>query len=159
MRRGQTVRGFTEAELGFFLTLLLLFVYLMTRPPESPATTDTVSRVAFDSVRVSLVAAQAKLDSIERQRLRSRQRPGCLEKGLATGPLFQARVLDADVVLIAGRQRSLSRLEQAFGPELARADSAGCVHVVKLSAETDVMASVYQQVIRRLQKHFYVNFD
>jgi hypothetical protein len=150
--------GFTEAELGFFLAILLLIVSAMIGKTESAGRMETVPKATFDSVMDSLTIIEERLDSVLKENLRSRAKPSCIEKRLVAAPLLRVTVLAADSVLVDGRRLSMATLQLLHATDLARADSAQCVHVVEVSASSTLAARAYHTAIQRLRRAYYVRF-
>lgn len=170
MSQRQTVIGFTEAELGFFLVFAMLLLFLVTRRPvfatAGPTDSVTVATHTLDSLQRQANAAntvQQQRDSL-RQRLaelgdtgkRSRMTPSCKEKGLATGPLFDATVRGIDDFELGGDRLDAASIRQRFSAELARSAAAGCRHTARLFYAPGLSADMLQSGMQHLARFVYV---
>ncbi len=149
MRRSQTVIGFTEAELGFFLVLVVLGTVIVgTRPPSS----ETVPKTQYDSLQHELDRARDSL-----QKLRSRILPSCRVKGVAEGILFRASINGRDQFVLNGRLVSLADLHREFYTQMRAATAGGCIHEIDLMLGKSVTASELWVGLVRLRRDFRVN--
>jgi len=184
MRDRQSIIGFTEAELGLFAAILLLIfsihpVSRPIRPPDRerpiPQDRTTPSIGAFQKLsqqNKDLLQGKDQTDkqnidlSEENRRLqqeidklkglKSRQRPACTEKGLATGFLFGVTIVGADNFRIGDSTFDLAGLLRQFGPQLSAAAKAGCVQSIRAYYDRDLSLDDSIEARKALQLHFYL---
>lgn len=115
MDERQSVLGFTEAELGFFLAALCLVLWLVSTaaapPPPPPAPEAAVPADSARTLEEKLAAARLERDSLDDayQRLRdsvSGILPNCTRIGRAEGPLWTITVSGRDRVRFEREQMS-----------------------------------------------------
>jgi hypothetical protein len=162
----QSIIGFTEAELGFFLALLclILFVVAAANAAQSPAPLETKPTVSItaDSMRKllgdleasnrRLANLEAQLDSLRDRR--SRITPSCKEKGVAAGPLFTIAVVAPDRFILEGQTLSIQDVLAKTGANRAEAQRAGCVHEIRVEYLSSLSASELDQGWRLLDPEF-----
>jgi hypothetical protein len=172
-RDRQSIIGFTEAELGFFLAILFALLYVLATVParaddgavvemeQIPADSllalrDSLARITEErdtvaAARERLAAEQRRLeerrltleDSLGEIRKKSNITPNCTEKGLATGPLFRVVILGRDAFLVEGRTVPLSGVRAHAAEALQAAHAAGCIHRINVGFAGDVQTEDY----------------
>ncbi len=149
MRRGQTVIGFTEAELGFFLVLVVLGTLVAGSKSPPP---DVVPKTEYDSLRHELDRARDSL-----QKLKSRIMPSCRDKGFAQSILFRVSISGSDQFVLNGSLVSLADLHREFGEQMQAARTRGCIHEIDVMRGRSLTASDLWAGLLRLRRDFRVN--
>jgi hypothetical protein len=177
MRDRQSIIGFTEAELGFFVAVLLLAVFLerrstapsAERPRKDAAVELQQARIQIGHLEQRLADLPATQSDLGRERqsaktetqaikgLRSRQKPSCRERGVAKGFLLNVTVEGSNSFKVGDTVMNLAGLLGSVEPRLAVARQADCVESVRIFYDYR-RVSLGQAVIARhsLQEHFYV---
>jgi hypothetical protein len=174
MSERQSIIGFTEAELGFFLALLCLVLFVVaaakpiemagevtTEPAPEPAEPagivlppDSLARLA---TRIAHLVA--RIDTLETtidtlQGRRSRIAPACVERGLAQGPLFTVVAVDRARYALGPDTVGIAELLERTRSERAAAERAGCVHQVRIGFLPTLGAPEYDRSRRELAASF-----
>jgi hypothetical protein len=148
----QSIIGFTEAELGFFLALLCLILFVIAAakpnpPPQPPEPKGAViPQDSLDRLLHELHASAQRIATLEatidtlRDR-RSRITPSCSEKGIASGPLFTVAVISPNRFRLDGAPVSIEEILARTQAERAAAKRAGCVHAVRVAYLSSLSAS------------------
>ena len=160
MSRAQAVMGFTEAELGLFLVLVLLAAAVGA----SPSGTTTVRRSTLDSALARGAtldtALQVTRDSLQRLRdLRSRQTPTCRERKVAEGPLFTVTVLASNRFHIGNEILTLQGIHGRYGDAMGIARTQRCRHQIRVRYDSRVNADDLWTALRVLRKDFNTDME
>ncbi len=152
--------GFTEAELGLFLVLVLLAAAVGASPSE----TATPRRSTLDSGMARVAALDSALritrDSLQRLRdLRSRQTPTCRERNLADGPLFTVTVLGSNRFQIGAEVLTLQGIQGRFRNEMGIARAQKCRHQIQVRHDSHVSADDLWTAFRALRKDFNTDME
>lgn len=137
---GQTIIGFTEAELGFFLALVVFLLWVLDRPAPSGAGPP----VGADSVRAlitELAAGKEAERELERLRdsLRSTLLPYCETVGRASGALAEIKAVPGAKLVVDGDTVDYAGLALATERE-RRAVRGVCRHFVWISVDPALSA-------------------
>lgn len=164
MNAEQSVIGFTEAELGFFLVLLCVVLWAagasdadaarhdgVTTAPEPP--TVPLAAIAEDSLaalradRERLADAVRVRDSLRRivDSLRSPIWPSCRSRGVADGPLATLVALGDGRYRIDAETLDVRGVAERTADARRRAGSATCRHEVRLGFRRDLAAPEYER--------------
>jgi hypothetical protein len=161
--------AFTFGELGIFIAFVLIFVIafdsqgqpddrtnqvelLQTELAHSKAEAERL-RNESQQYRDSYVALRDSIRSLDD--LRSKQRPSCQEKGVASGFLFTAEVSGPNNFRLGQATFSFSQLVARFSSELAVADSEDCVHQVNIQPAPGLSGEDLAAAIDRIQTRFF----
>jgi hypothetical protein len=140
--------GFTVGELGF-LVAFLFAAGLIPRKTSTPAA-NLVPKARADSLQLQLSSARDSL-----RKLRSNQKPSCIEKRLTSQPLADITIAGPNDYIIDGTTLTFADIRRRFSAQLAAADSCGCTHSVRTFLDPAVGASAYNAGLRQLQGLFY----
>jgi hypothetical protein len=159
MNERQSLIGFTEAELGFFLVLLGIVLWVTTAGASPPVTPPVGVQIAPESL-AALQAARARLVAAERQRdslrrvvdsLRSPIWPSCRSRGLARGSLGTIIALGANRYRWDTDTITVAQLGARTQSARAAAEQAQCRHEVVLGFRRDLSAPEYEASRRGVQ--------
>lgn len=169
MERQEDILGLTLSELAFFIVLVLLLWPLIgnlgATEPEPPEVLSKEDLQEENSkLKESLdLKEQENLRLKERVRvfqekegLRSKQKPSCIESGIALGFLFRADIVDLNKYDVNGELVSLSQLLSRFDSDIAEAREMGCTHSIEVSYIEGMGASDYQKSLGELRETFYI---
>ena len=146
MRRGQSVIGFTEAELGFFLVLVVIGSALVTESPQTSR--ETVPKTRFDSL-------SAEFDRL-RDSLKSTILPSCADKKVSQGVLFRTAIAGANRFFVRGDPYTFQDLKQQFAAEIRDAAVQKCVHQIEVRPSSNVTSADLWKGLVRLRSTFRV---
>jgi hypothetical protein len=165
-----SIIGFTEAELGFIVAILLFAAMSAHRTAVAkpvPKLTPAVSRKDFENLKqqfsqLARSNAQEIQKNLELQReldrqsnLRSRQKPSCTERHIAQGFVAEIQVTGIDQFQLEGKTFDMSDLLQRFSPELKQAQNAGCIQSIRVIPGANISTRDYVQARNALGQHFY----
>lgn len=180
MRDRFSIIGFTEAELGFIAAILLLVAFTTKSRSAAPnSAPHTVSAEQWKSIERRLADAAAMKSKIaelnrareederrnlllqaelERERnLRSRQRPSCMEKGVARGFIADVQVTGPNRFVLDGDGADLAGVLRKLSPQIAQANAAGCVQSIRVSYGGGVLLDDYLAARSKLARDFYID--
>jgi hypothetical protein len=175
----QSIIGFTEAELGFFLALLCLILFVVAAtpalaptepepeglvqaepvPPEPVPSGVTIPEDSLSLLISRLALLEVQIDSLEavmdtlRDR-RSRIAPSCVERRIAEGPLFTVAVVAPDRFRLGHELVSMDALLARTEHERATARRAGCIHQIRVAYLASLSASELDAGWTRLGSQF-----
>jgi hypothetical protein len=175
MSERHSIIGFTEAELGFFLALLCLVLFVAGTagraaaeaderasasaaadepPPGVLVPPDSLMRLAAEIalLRARIDTLTATIDTLQGRR--SRIAPACVERGVATGPLFEVVALGGGRFRLGADTVSLDEVLMRTSAPRAAAERAGCVHQVRVGYLASLGAAEYDAGRRALGQHF-----
>jgi hypothetical protein len=147
-----SVLGFTEAELGFFLALLCLVLWVASAvPPPPPKPKEP--KPTFTVTAESAAVLQQKIDEMQRMvdSLKSPILPSCKSKGVAKGPLLALTAISAGSFRLSADTVNVSRISALTANDRIRAASVGCVHEIRLNFLRSLSAPDYEAARRHLQ--------
>lgn len=168
----QSIIGFTEAELGFFLALLclILFVAATAERPQDPVPTEekpapaSVPMAAISEDSLARLAShlrllEARIDTLTAtiDTLRGRRstiKPTCAQRGVADGPLFTITVLAPNRFRVGTDVLTFDEVLARTAPERRVADRAGCVHQLRVAYLSSLPATEYDAGRRRITGAF-----
>jgi hypothetical protein len=178
VRDSQSIIGFTEAELGFFIAILILIIAVKQTPEAQPKNSelrrpaigfqlDEANRKVLvleqqladvRNQRTLDVATIAKLEKEldKLQRLRSPQLPTCTYKKVADGPILTVVIRGADVFQIGSLTYDLEDLREKADADLARGKAAGCRQVIRVSYAPSISEADAFAARKALQQDFYL---
>jgi hypothetical protein len=177
MRDRQSIIGFTEAELGFFVAILLLAVFLerrstvlpADRPRKDAAAELKQARVQINHLEQRLAELRAAQSHFAHERqsldtelqtikgLRSRQKPSCRERGITKSFLLDVTVESSNSFKVGDTVTNLAGLLRSVEPRLEAARQADCVESVRIFYDYGRVSLVQAVIARRsLQEHFYI---
>ncbi len=175
MRDRQSIIGFTEAELGFFVAILLFAflvehrAYINAKPPPQNVSLESdksharikelESLLSHSLKRRSELASQNKdlLKEIkELTGVRSHQKPSCTEKRLEKGFLFDVTVEGANSFVIGDKLTDLDGLLNSVESRLENADREGCVESIRVFYSDKVSTPESLAARKALQRRFYI---
>lgn len=137
----QGILGFTEAELGFFLALLCIVLWLASIPAKGAAAVVQItpdSLVTLKAKADTLIVVRRQVDSLdghlvhERQvsdSLRSRLLPNCNTVSRAVGPLAVVAVHEGGEIVVGGSPTTLESFARQT-LERRKTDEGVCRHQV-----------------------------
>jgi hypothetical protein len=165
-----SIIGFTEAELGFIVAILLFAAMSSHRTAvakPAPQPTPAVSRRDFENLkqqysqlsRSNAQEIQKNLDlqrELDKQRnLRSRQKPSCIERHIAQGFVAEVQVTGIDQFQLEDETYDIESLLQRFSPQLRQAQDAGCVQSIRVTPGGNISTSDYVRAMNALGRYFY----
>jgi hypothetical protein len=167
-----SIIGFTEAELGFIVAILLFAAMsshrvAIAKPASRP--TPAVSRKDFENLKRKYselalsnaeeiqknLALQRELD--KQSKLRSRQKPTCKELNIAQGSVGEVEVTGIDRFQLEGKTFDMDGLLQHFAPELKQAQDAGCVQTIRVMPGANISTPDYVRARNTLGQRFYAS--
>lgn len=162
----QSVIGFTEAELGFFLAMMLLLLFVIgqaTHPSERSTTAQVPETTMVRAQVLEMKSALDRLraDSVEKAHLESGIWPACdsKERQLTTGPLFHVLLLDDGRLRLGAVPVTARELATRYSSDLQRAQSSRCRHRIVLDFAAALPADLLVTTRGRLeQQTFRVSF-
>jgi hypothetical protein len=142
--------GFTEAELGFFLALLCLVLWVGTATPPQPPPLPKkqITAISADSA-AALQARLAKLQHLV-DSLKSPILPTCRSKGMITGPLLSVIALPGDNYRVNGETVPFEDVATGTADGRRDAKAAGCVQEIRLGFLETMSAPEYEASRRRI---------
>jgi hypothetical protein len=167
LSRGQSIIGFTEAELGFFVALVLIGLYVKVRPlakgvtgPTITVSVDTLVKLstAKSILRDSLRLARRQADSLKTivdSVAGVRRIPTCQERGIIAGDLDTITVLGGNSFVVDGETYDLLRLRLHFQTNLEEAREVNCLHMVSVRPPPG-LEDMSTRGQKALQRYFYV---
>ena len=149
MTERQTIIGFTEAELGFFLAILaLLFLVVLSEPTETDPPVVEVPEDSLTSLASRISRQEQMADSLRAELAIIREgssdmTPYCYEPrvGIATGPLLTVKILSPETFEVQGDTVDRAGLRERTAGDRAAASRAGCVHEVLVDFLPELTAS------------------
>jgi hypothetical protein len=158
-----SIIGFTEAELGFIVAILLLAAMLshrtaVVKPTSKP--TPAVSLKEFESLKQQVsqltISNKALKHALDQQsNLRSRLKPPCVERHIAKGFIGDIRVTGIDQFQLEGKTFNMDDLLDRFSTELKQAQEAGCVQSIRITPSPNISPGDYVRARNALGQHFY----
>jgi hypothetical protein len=134
----QSILGFTEAELGFFLVLLFVVLWGATAVAKTPPKPPDKPGISADSaarLHARIKALQRELDS-----LKSPIWPSCTSKRLASGPLLTVIAIGDGLFRVGTDTLTWVEFEQRTADDRAVALSKQCRHEVRFGIRADLSA-------------------
>ena len=145
MDDGHSVIGFTEAQLGFTLVLLVLVVGIaLSRARPEAVSPSPISPDSAAALRARIERLRRELDS-----LRSPILPTCRSRGLVAGPILSVVASGTDRFLVDGKEVSSSDIDVATADKRKAADDAGCRQEIVFRVRPDITAAA-SEADRRL---------
>ena len=146
MTDSQSIIGFTEAELGFFLVLMFVLIWAI-----SPAVADTgisADSAALLEKRAIILAAandsaRRRLKQLERaaDSMRSTILPSCRSKAIVRGPLMYVTAVGAGRFILGRDTVPFGAIAEQTANARAVARSVGCVHQIRFAVAGNVLAA------------------
>ena len=143
----QSILGFTEAELGFFLVLLCVVLWaasaLTTPVPKPVPNRANITRDSLVKLQVRLAQLEGTVDSLRRvvDSLRSPIWPSCISRGLSSGTLLTAVVIGAGLFRVERDTLDIKELARRTARARVRANAAECREEVRFQVRRDLNAS------------------
>ena len=174
MRDRFSIIGFTEAELGFIAAVLLFAAFISkVRPASHTIPADqwkSIERqLADDAAMKSRIAELRRINAeqarqnlllqaeLNRERtLRSRQKPSCIERGVARGFVADVQIAGVNRFAIGGESCDLTGLLRRLSPQIEQAKAAGCVQSIRVGYGDGVSLADYLAGRSELARDFYV---
>lgn len=164
--RQSNIIGFTEAELGIFIAILVLIIVSAKHQTQAmPVSKPTPSASAFPTPNVEATISALKQKNLDLQHeiaalqnkpgLRSRSTPTCKEKGIANGPIFRTTIEGRDSFRIGDDVYDIDGLRTAFSAQISAAKAVGCSHVVYVYYGSGVTLPDYLAAVDELNQEFY----
>ncbi len=168
-----SVIGFTEAELGLFVAILIFIIAAagprsdVSSTGKSQSTPSATSMPNLESLSRQIEALtkenrrlQARLALLEAEAqktsaLRSRQLPSCKEKRLTKGFLFDVVITGPESFQVGSRKYDFDALIDNFDSQISSAKAAGCVHTIRVFYVPGVSLSDYLGSLDELRQYFY----
>jgi hypothetical protein len=157
----QSILGFTEAELGFFLVFLFVVLWaasaaaeqLPREPPaEPPAKSSVQTAVRADISPDSLAALQRRLAALQHEvdSLRSPIWPSCRSRGLSSGPLLTVIVVGDGLLRLNDETLTVQQLSVRTAEARTRAEDAQCRHEVRFGYQRTLSAEETETARKRI---------
>jgi hypothetical protein len=180
MRDRFSIIGFTEAELGFIAAILLFAAFAAKSRPAVPNSAPgiisadqwkSIERRLADAAAMKSEIAELKRGREEQVRenlllqaelnrersLRSRQKPSCVEKGIARGFIAEVEIAGANLFVVDGGGSDLAGVLRKLSPQLGQAKAAGCVQSIRVGYGGGVSLDDYLAARSKLARDFYVD--
>lgn len=154
MNDRQSIIGFTEAQLGFFIAILCLVLWAGTLKGGDPPPPPTIRADSAAKLMASLKDSAHVIDSLRRvaDSLKSPITPSCTSKGLASGPLMSLTAIHHDLVRLEAESLTLTELGTRSSDARSKAELAGCRHEVTLHYVSDLSAEELDRTMFALER-------
>jgi len=161
MKRQKNVIGWTLFEL---VVLLAFFVYPSyvsrqeSTQKEVQNLQNTLNRAAqkIQTLEDESSKLKTKLVNLDKkEQLKSKQLPSCIEKGFATGFLFQVKIIGEDKYQIDKKEFSYQEILKFYESDIEFAKKNGCVHSIWVESDKNMDASIYIAALKKIQMSFY----
>jgi hypothetical protein len=135
MPERQTVIGFTEAELGFFLLVLVVVLWVVSIAQNGNATPGsvtaqadsvTITRDSLDNLNLEIAALRNSLDSLQ-----SSIWPTCRSRGVASQILLSVMAISADRYIVKGDTLSAAQIALLTRDARTSASEVRCAHEIE----------------------------
>ena len=161
MKHQKNIIGWTLFEL---VVILAFFVY------PSYVSRQESSRKKIENLQNTLNQASNKIQTLEEERgdlktkildlkqkeeLKSKQLPSCIEKGLAADFLFSVKIVGENRYQIDNREFTYEEILSFYKSDIEFAQKNGCVHSIWIESDTDMNAASYVAALKRIQMSFY----
>ena len=161
------ITGYTLAEVALLLLFAIVAIFL---PKYSKLTAElraeaarnqgSVSASDADKMRAEMLALKEKLAQIRPGEsaagLRSRQTPSCVEKKVASGPIFVAVALPSGKYLVGGEALTANEIRSRFASEIAVGEENECRQRIQLGYTSGMSADQYYEAQVQMENMFYV---
>jgi hypothetical protein len=147
-----SVLGFTEAELGFFLALLCIVLWVSATAaelrPKAVLKPPPRSTITLDSARL----LEKRISRLQRlvDSLKSPILPSCESKHVINGPLVSLIALPGGNFRLDGETVALGEIAEITAPSRTKARSDGCVHAARLGFVESMSAPEYEMARRQI---------
>ena len=161
MKQQKNVIGWTLFELVVLLTFFLYPSYvsrLESSKKEVQNLQDTLNRATqnIQNLKEESGELKTKLEDLgKKDQLKSKQLPSCIEKGFATGFLFQVKIIGADKYNIGNKEFTYQEILKFYQSDIEYANKNGCVHSIWVESDTDMDALAYISALKKIQMSFY----
>lgn len=169
MRNQEFIIGLTLSELAFLILLTVLIfpdlagkesnaVRENKKPDIEQQETLEPENTQVERSRQELLL---KIENLEKEReekqlLRSKQKPSCIEK-VNEKYLFTTTITGVDEYRVEGQELNLKQLLSTFGSQIDKAKKDKCIHSVHVFAATGLTVSDYRDAYNGIKLHFYTD--
>jgi len=161
----QSIIGFTEAELGLFVAILVFIIAGLKYQAVSRNDLSAISSVPLLNQKVQSLAKEnlelrARLDSVQNNakadtKLRSHAAPSCKERGISKGFLFDVIIKGPDTFQVGSNDLDSEALYDSFDSQIQAAEVAGCKHTIRVFYSPGVTTPEYLAARKTLERFFY----
>ena len=110
----------------------------------------------LQSLREESTDLKLKINDLkEKEELKSRALPSCIEKGLSRGFLFHVKIVGENNYLIDGEDLTYREILRRYKEDIAFAKENGCVHSISVETDENLEAAAYIKALKRIQMEFY----
>jgi hypothetical protein len=148
----QSVLGFTEAQLGFFLVLLFVVVWAAVGPSDKPPTRDHLTADSAGKL-ISLIGdLQRKADSLQQKAdsLESPIWPSCASKRIAPGVLLTVIAIGDGLFRVGDDTLDFGELAAHTEEDRAEAYGLRCRHEVRFGYRHDLLSPVTESARQKI---------
>jgi len=152
--------GYTLAEIALLLLFAIIAIFLPKYSTLSAhLRAQTASRLLLEKEVAALKEqlALVKPPGASPAGLRSRQMPSCIERKLASGPIFSAVALSNGKYRVGGEELTASEIRSRFAEQIADADKHECRQRIQLGYSTGMSAEQFVQAQVQMENWFYVS--
>jgi hypothetical protein len=165
MSDSDDIVGLTFSEFAFFVAFILILMLVVGRESSAALRAQVIELTKqLADAKTKLTEKEEALTRLEQElakrpppSLRSRQRPSCMEKKIASGFLFRVTIVGPDRYTIdpTGTDVTLPELMQTYSAEIERAIQADCVHSVEVGYSQNISLPDYDRALKLLEQQFY----
>lgn len=148
----QSIIGFTEAELGFFLVLLCVALWVVTIGAKKPVPPARPPIVRADITPDSLAKLKQRVARLQREvdSLRSPIWPSCRSKRIAATPLLTVVAIGGGRFRVDGDTVGIRELAAQTAESRDVAQRNQCRHEVRFGVRRDLTAAESEAARRRI---------
>jgi hypothetical protein len=161
MKHQKNVIGWTLFELVILLVFFVYPSYLARQElskKEVQNLQNTLSRAALKIQTLEEEKGELKTKLVnmsEKEQLKSKQLPSCIEKGLASDFLFQVKIIGQNKYQIDKKEFTYQEILKFYESDIEFAKKNGCVHSIWVESDVDMNASAYIAALKLIQRSFY----
>ncbi len=161
MKHQKNVIGWTLFELVILLAFFVYPSYVFIQESTQKEVQNlqyTLDRAAQKIQTLEEESGELKtklVNLVEKEQLKSKQLPSCIEKGLTADFLFQVKIIGEDKYQIDKKEFTYQEILKFYESDIEFAKKTGCVHSIWIESDTDMDASAYIAALKKIQMSFY----
>ena len=160
MNVSNKIIGFTLAELAFVLIYFIFpnFVYIQNRSGEEVQKLHNELDKTGSEIEILITennSLKNRVKDLEKEELKSKILPSCIEKGLRKRYLFHTTITGENKYLIDNAEYSYPEILDRFKDDIDFARKNGCVQSISIQSQEGLDASSYIRALKRIQMTFY----
>jgi hypothetical protein len=149
----------------FLMLLFLTIVITQIVPPGNKNSTQLERKLKISSQKLDNLEREkqwlerklAELKGTKKEKkLKSKQKPSCIEAGLSEGFLASVIIEDKKRYRINQQTYDMAALKHHFSKALKNANTFGCVHSVKVIHQSEINLKDYLSSLKKLERLFYI---